>query len=258
MNTAELFSVAGKQVLVTGGSRGIGKMIAEGFVSAGATVYIAARKEEECKATAEELSAFGPCHALRADLGSESGVEALATEVRDRAPELHVLVNNAGANWAAPFDEFPEAGWDKVMATNLKAVFNLTRHLRPALDAASRPGDPARVINIGSIDGMRVPDLDIYPYVAAKAGLHQLTKMMAKRLAPSVTVNAVAPGPFRSKMMAETIDRFGEQIIASCPMARIGEPEDMAGIALFLSSRAGTYLTGAVIPVDGGIVTTHP
>ncbi len=144
------------------------------------------------------------------------------------------------------------------MNTNLKAVFNLTRYLRPALDAAARPGEPARVINIGSIDGMRVPALEIYPYVAAKAGLHQLTKMLAKKLAPSVTVNAVAPGPFQSKMMAETIERFGDQIIASCPMGRIGEPEDMAGIALFLSSRAGTYLTGALIPVDGGIVTTHP
>ena len=256
MNSAELFSVAGKSVLVTGGSRGIGRMIAEGFVSAGARVYLAARKEEECRATAEALIAHGPCEAIRADLSSTEGVQGLADTLRAREPELHVLVNNAGANWAAPFDEFPEAGWDKVMDTNLKAVFNLTRLLRPALDAAHRPGDPARVINIGSIDGIHVPALETYPYVAAKAALHQLTAMLAKRLAPKITVNAVAPGPFQSKMMAETIRRYHDQIVASCPAGRIGEPEDMAGVSLFLASRAGAYLTGAVLPVDGGISTT--
>lgn len=256
MNSGELFSVQDKAVLVTGGSRGIGRMIAEGFVAAGARVWIAARKEEECRATAEALSAQGSCEALRADLSTSDGVDALARALRARTETLHVLVNNAGANWAAPFDEFPEAGWDKVMNTNLKAVFNLTRLLRPALAAASRPGDPGRVINIGSIDGMRVPALETYPYVAAKAGLHQLTAMLAKKLAPEINVNAVAPGPFHSKMMAETIERFGDQIIKSCPAGRIGEPEDMAGVALFLSSRAGAYLTGAVLPVDGGISTT--
>lgn len=256
MNSAELFSVAGKSVLVTGGSRGIGRMIAEGFVASGARVLIAARKEAECRATAEELSEQGPCEAIVADLSSTKGVAALAKAVVERVSELNVLVNNAGANWAAPFDEFPESGWDKVMNTNLKAVFNLTRLLRPALDAAARPGDPGRVINIGSIDGMRVPALETYPYVAAKAAVHQLTAMLAKKLAPSITVNAVAPGPFYSKMMAETIDRFGDQIIKSCPVGRIGEPEDMAGVTLFLASRAGAYMTGAVLPVDGGISTT--
>ncbi len=256
MDSGALFSVEGKSALVTGGSRGIGRMIAEGFVAAGARVYIAARKEDECRATAESLAKQGHCEAIQADLSSSDGVAALAAAVREREAALHVLVNNAGANWAAPFDEFPESGWDKVMNTNLKAVFNLTRLLRPALDAASRPGDPARVINIGSIDGMRVPALETYPYVAAKAGLHQLTAMLAKKLAPAITVNAVAPGPFQSKMMEATIERFYAQIVASCPVGRIGEPEDMAGVTLFLASRAGAYVTGAVIPVDGGISTT--
>jgi NAD(P)-dependent dehydrogenase (short-subunit alcohol dehydrogenase family) len=256
VNSAQLFSVEGKSVLVTGGSRGIGRMIAEGFVSSGARVYIAARKEAECRATAEELAKHGPCEAIIADLGSDQGVRALAEALQEREPALHVLVNNAGANWAAPFDDFPERGWDKVMDTNLKAVFNLTRLLRPTLDAASQMGDPARVINIGSIDALRVPSLEIYAYVAAKAGLHHLTSVLAKKLAPRITVNAVAPGPFQSKMMAETIERFHDQIVASCPVGRIGEPEDMAGVSIFLASRAGAYITGAVIPVDGGISTT--
>ena len=257
MNVASLFSVADKAVLVTGGSRGIGRMIAEGFVRGGARVVIAARKLADCEATAEELSAHGSCTALGADLSTEDGVESLANALREREPALHVLVNNAGANWAAPFSEFPESGWDKVMNTNLRGVFFLTRALHGALRAGSRAGDPARVINIGSIDGMRVPDLEIYPYTAAKAGLHHLTTVLAKQLAPEITVNAVAPGPFQSKMMAETIRRFGDEIVASCPMARIGEPEDMAGVALYLASRAGAYVNGAVIPVDGGIAATR-
>ena len=164
-----------------------------------------------------------------------------------------MLVNNAGANWGAPYEEFPDSAWDKVLAVNVKGVFHLTRALTPLLEKGAKPGDPARVINIGSIDGIRVPPLDTYAYSASKAAVHHLTRVLAKRLAPNVTVNAVAPGPFESKMMAETLRRFKDAIVASCPLGRIGEPEDMAGVAIYLASRAGAYLTGAVITVDGGI-----
>jgi NAD(P)-dependent dehydrogenase (short-subunit alcohol dehydrogenase family) len=167
-----------------------------------------------------------------------------------------VLVNNAGANWGAPLADYPDAGWDKVMALNVKAVFDLTRALLPQLRAAARPGDPARVINVGSIDGIQVPALETYAYSASKAAVHHLTRVLAKKLAPGVTVNAIAPGPFESKMMAATLDRFGEMIKAGCPMGRIGEPDDMAGAAIYLASKAGAYVTGAVLPVDGGIATT--
>jgi NAD(P)-dependent dehydrogenase (short-subunit alcohol dehydrogenase family) len=257
MDVARLFSVTDKVVLVTGGSRGIGLMIARGFVEAGARVYVASRKQEVCDQAAAELSRHGTCSALAADLGSEEGARRLAEAFAAREPELHVLVNNAGANWGAPLAEYPEVGWDKVMSLNVKGVFYATRHLLPQLEKAARPGDPARVINVGSIDGLRVPPLETYAYSASKAAVHHLTRVLARRLAAhGVTVNAVAPGPFESKMMAETLRRFGDQIRAGCPLGRIGEPEDMAGVALYLASRAGAYVTGAVIPVDGGISTT--
>jgi NAD(P)-dependent dehydrogenase (short-subunit alcohol dehydrogenase family) len=169
-----------------------------------------------------------------------------------------VLVNNAGANWGAPLAEFPDSAWDKVLALNLKAPFHLIRACLPLLQEAATPGDPApRVINVGSIDGIQVPLLETYAYSASKAAVHHLTRVLARRLAPRVTVNAIAPGPFESKMMAETLERFREGIVASCPLGRIGEPEDMAGVAIYLASRAGAYVTGAVIPVDGGIATTR-
>ncbi len=257
MDVGRLFSVTGKTVLVTGGSRGIGLMIARGFVAAGARVYVASRKAADCQRAAEELSREGTCQALVADLSSEAGARALAEAFAGREPALHVLVNNAGANWGAPLAEYPESGWDKVMSLNVKGVFYLTRHLLPRLEQAVRPGDPARVINVGSIDGLHVPLLETYAYSASKAAVHHLTRVLARRLAPQgITVNAVAPGPFESKMMAETLRRFGQEIRASCPLGRIGEPEDMAGVALYLASRAGAYVTGAVIPVDGGIATT--
>ena len=167
-----------------------------------------------------------------------------------------MLVNNAGANWGAPLTEYPESGWDKVMALNVKAVFDLTRLLLPQLQNGSHPGDPARVINVGSIDGLQVPLLETYAYSTSKAAVHHLTRVLARKLAPQITVNAIAPGPFESKMMAATLKNFGDAIRKGCPMGRIGEASDMAGVAIYLASKAGAYVTGAVIPVDGGISTT--
>jgi NAD(P)-dependent dehydrogenase (short-subunit alcohol dehydrogenase family) len=254
---SDLFSIAGKTALVTGGSRGIGLMIARGFVAAGAKVYISSRKADVCEQVAAELSQSGECIALPADLSTEEECIRLAGELAGREPTLEILVNNAGANWAAPLAEFGDAAWDRVLGLNVKGVFHLTRELVPSLKAASSPGDPSRVINIGSIDGLRAPEFETYSYSASKAAVHHLTRTLAKRLArEGITVNAIAPGPFESKMMAATLDAFGEVIKAQCPLGRIGEPDDMAGTAIFLASRAGAYLTGAVIPVDGGISTT--
>jgi NAD(P)-dependent dehydrogenase (short-subunit alcohol dehydrogenase family) len=258
VKSAELFSVAGKAVLVTGGSRGIGLMIARGFAEGGARVYVSSRKASDCEATADELSKQGGhCAALPADLSTESECRRLADEIGAREPALHVLVNNAGANWGAAFAEYPDSAWDKVLALNVKAVFHLTRSLAPRLEAAARPGDPGRVINVGSIDGLAVPALETYAYSASKAAVHHLTRVLARKLAPRITVNAIAPGPFESKMMAATLDRFRDVIVQGCPLGRIGEPEDMAGVAIYLASRAGAFVTGTVIPVDGGISTTR-
>ncbi len=252
----DLFSIAGKTALVTGGSRGIGLMIARGFVEAGAKVYISARKAAACDQAAADLGKVGTCISIPADLSTEAGAKSLAAEITRREPALHILVNNAGANWGAPLAEYPDSAWDKVLATNLKGPFFLTRELIGTLEKGSRPGDPARVINIGSIDGIHVPRLETYAYSASKAGLHHMTRVLARALAPrGITVNAVAPGPFESKMMAATLEQFRDIIVGSCPLGRIGEPEDMAGVAIYLASRAGAYLTGAVIPVDGGIST---
>jgi NAD(P)-dependent dehydrogenase (short-subunit alcohol dehydrogenase family) len=252
----DLFSIEGKVAVVTGGSRGIGEMIARGFVAAGAKVYISSRKADVCEALAAELSESGQCIALPADLSTEAACRGLAEQVTAQDPAVHILVNNAGATWGAPMADFDDAAWNRVLDLNVKSVFHLTKFLRPALEAASTVDDPARVINIGSIDGIQVPMLETYSYSASKAAVHQLTRHLARQLAPRITVNAIAPGPFESKMMAATLDAFGEQIIQSAPMKRIGRPDDMAGTAQFLASRAGSYLTGAVIPVDGGIATT--
>ena len=253
---SSLFDVAGKVVLVTGGSRGIGEMIARGFVDAGAKVYISSRKADVCHALATELSANGgTCIALPADLSTESECRRLADEVASREPRLDVLVNNAGATWGAPMAETDEAAFERVLALNVKGVFHLPKFLRPQLEAAGTPDSPARVINIGSIDGIHVPIMETYAYSTSKAAVHQLTRHLARALAPNVTVNAIAPGPFESKMMRATLDAFGDSIAAGAPMKRIGRPDDMAGTAIFLSSRAASYITGVILPVDGGIAT---
>jgi NAD(P)-dependent dehydrogenase (short-subunit alcohol dehydrogenase family) len=254
----DLFSVEGKRVLVTGGSRGIGLMIARGFVANGAKVYISSRKADVCEQAAAELAKEGTCIALPADLSTQAECDRLGAELASREDGLEVLVNNAGANWGAPLEEFPDAAWDKVLALNVKSVFHLTRACLPLLEKAGSAEDPARVINIGSIDGIQVPMLDTFSYSASKAAVHQLSRVLAKKLADRhITVNAVAPGPFESKMMAATLESFGDSIAESAPLKRIGTPEDMAGVAIYLASRAGAYVTGAVIPVDGGIATTR-
>jgi len=253
----DLFSIDGKTALVTGGSRGIGLMIARGFVEAGARVYISSRDAQVCDDVAAELSKVGTCIALPANLATEEECNRLASELAEREPRLHILVNNAGANWSEPLETFPDAAWDKVLGLNLKAPFFLTRALVPNLVAAATPDDPARVINIGSIDGIQVPGFPTYAYSASKAAVHQLSRVLARELGPRhITVNAVAPGPFESKMMAQTLATFGDAIAAASPLGRIGRPDDMAGVAIYLASRAGAYVTGAVIPVDGGIATT--
>ncbi|WP_205315000.1 SDR family oxidoreductase [Nonomuraea lactucae] len=249
-----LFSVDGKTVVVTGGSRGIGRMIAAGFVEAGATVFISARKAAEVGKTAAELG----CTGVPADLSTPEGVEELASAVDG---PLHVLVNNAGATWGAPLEEYPEHAFDKLWNINVKGVFALTRRLLPGLRAAASPGDPARVINVGSIDGIRVPPMETYAYSATKAAVHMLTRHLARQLAPEhITVNAIAPGPFESKMMAFALDdpASRELVASGVPLGRIGRPDDMAGAAIYLSSRAGAYLTGTVIPVDGGVSSFTP
>jgi NAD(P)-dependent dehydrogenase (short-subunit alcohol dehydrogenase family) len=257
MTASDLFDIAGKTALVTGGSRGIGLMIAEGFVDAGVKVYISSRKAEVCEEVAAQLSTRGSAIAVPADLSTEAECRRLADEIGTRENSLDILVNNAGATWGAPLAEFDEAAFERVLALNVKGVFHLTKFLVPLLQAAGTVDEPARVINIGSIDGIQVPTLETYSYSASKAAVHQLTRHLAKRLAPLVTVNAIAPGPFESKMMAATLEAFGEQIAANAPLKRIGRPDDMAGAAIYLSSRAGSYLTGAIIPVDGGIATTR-
>jgi NAD(P)-dependent dehydrogenase (short-subunit alcohol dehydrogenase family) len=257
VTASDLFSIAGKTALVTGGTRGIGKMIAEGFVDAGATVYISSRKADVVAEVAAELSQKGTCIGIPADLSKESECRRLAEEMATKVDALDILVNNAGATWGAPLDDYDEAAFERVLALNVKGVFHLTKFLVPLLQKSGSQDEPARVINIGSIDGIGVPSLETYAYSASKAAVHQLTRHLAKKLAPTITVNAIAPGPFESKMMAATLEAFGEQIAATAPLRRIGRPDDMAGAAIYLSSRAGAYLTGAVIPVDGGIATTR-
>jgi len=253
----DLFDLSGKTAVVTGGSRGIGLMVARGLLQAGARVYISSRKADACAEAAKELSEHGPVHAIPADLSAEPACLRLASEVGEREQAVNVLVNNAGATWGAPLADYPAAAWDKVVDLNLKTPFFLTRAFLPLLEAAGTEEDPARIINIGSIDGLRVPPFPTYAYSASKAGLHHMTRVLARELGPRrITVNAVAPGPFESKMMAATLMTMGEAIADAAPLRRIGRPDDMAGVVIYLASRAGAYVTGAVIPVDGGIGTT--
>ena len=252
---SNLFDVKGKVALVTGGSRGIGEMIAEGFVANGVRTYISARKADACNATAERLSALGECISIPADLSTLDGVRHLAGEIKAREPQLDILVNNAGATWGASIEEFPESGWDKVMDINVKGPFFLTQALLPMLEQAASPDDPARIINIGSIDGLNVNKLGTYSYGPSKAAIHHLTRTLASHLAERhITANAIAPGPFPSKMTAGIAQTMGEEIRDNVPLKRWGEPADMAGAAIYLASKASAYVTGAVIPVDGGIV----
>jgi NAD(P)-dependent dehydrogenase (short-subunit alcohol dehydrogenase family) len=253
---AGLFDVSGKTALVTGGSRGIGLMIARGLLGAGARVIVSSRKAADVRAAAEQLAQIGDCEALPADVSDPDGARALAEQAQERFERLDILVNNAGATWGAPLEEFPPGGWEKVLHTNVEGVFNLTVALLPALRAAASREEPARVINIGSIDGLRTPSLENYSYSASKAAVHMLTRHLARRLASEhITVNAIAPGPFESKMMAFILDdpAARTQVESNVPLGRIGRPEDVSGLTLFLASRAGAYVTGAVIPLDGGI-----
>jgi NAD(P)-dependent dehydrogenase (short-subunit alcohol dehydrogenase family) len=255
MSASELFDISGKQAVVTGGGSGIGTMIARGFVEAGAKVIIASRKEASLKEVTDELSQLGDCSYVVADLSTEEGCRAFGAEVAERWSSLDILVNNAGANWGAPLVEQDHASWARVLNVNVEGVFHTTKFLLPLLQAAGTAEDPARIINIGSVDGIQVPGFETYAYSSSKAAVHQLTRHLAKHLAPTVTVNAIAPGPFQSRMMKATLEAAGDQMAKMMPLKRIGRPDDMAGAAIFLASRAGAYLTGAVIPVDGGIAT---
>ena len=252
---AGLFDLSGKYALVTGGTRGIGMMIARGLLQAGARVILSSRNAEACAHSQQLLSEFGEVRAIPTDLSRHDECQRLAEVVTTESGSLDILVNNAGAMWDEPLATFPDAGWDTVIDINLKAPFWLVQALLPALRKAATADDPARIINIGSIAAIHIPQRPNYSYSSSKAALHQLTRVLAKELGPLITVNAVAPGPFPSTMMAETLDQFGEAIAASAPLRRIGRDDDMAGVAVFLASRAGAYLTGTVIPVDGGIAT---
>lgn len=250
----DLFSLQGRSALVTGGSRGIGRMIAAGFLKAGARVYISARKAAACDQTAAELSALGTCVSLPADVSTVEGAKALAAAYARHEPTLDILVNNAGAAWGAPFDEFPESGWDKVVDLNLKSPFFLTQALAGPLRAAAKTR-PAKVINIASIDGVSVNPMETYSYAASKAGLIHLTRRMALRLVKdNIVVTAIAPGAFASDMNRDARDH-GDAVAARVPAGRVGVDDDMAGAAIYLASRAGDYVVGSTLVVDGGV--TH-
>ena len=261
-----LFSIRGKVALVTGGSRGIGEMIAAGFLAQGAKVYISSRKADVCNATAQRLSEAygGECISLPADLSRMEGVEALAMALAEREHHLDILVNNAGASWGGPIDEFPEVGWDKVMDTNVKAVFFLTQKLMPLLRAAAAGPSPARVINIGSIDGLKASMFDAWSYGASKAAVHHLTRFMASRLTKErILFNAIAPGPYPTWMLSTGVGFGGKtddvdwgSVGERNPSGRVGTPQDIAGLATFLCSRAGEFVVGQVIASDGGIVAS--
>ena len=250
----DLFSLQGRTALITGGSRGIGRMIAAGFLAQGARVYISARKAAACDQTAKELSGQGHCVSLPADVSTPEGIASLVAAFSKHEPQLDILVNNAGAAWGAPFDDFPESGWDKVVDLNLKTPFFLTQALMPQLRKAAAQR-PAKVINIASIDGISVNPQETYSYAASKAGLIQLTRRMALRLVKdNIVVSAIAPGAFASDMNKDARDH-GEAVAARVPAGRVGEDADMAGAAIYLASRAGDYVVGSTLVVDGGV--TH-
>ena len=256
-----LFSLQGKTALVTGGSRGIGKMITQGFLEAGARVYITARKAEACNATAQELSKFGTCISIPADIGTQEGRNALLETFGKTEQQLHILVNNAGKSWGEAFETYPDKAFDEVMHLNVGAIFSMTRDFCTLLAAGASAEDPARVINIGSMDGLHIPTAThtgTFAYTASKAAVHHLTRDLAIELAARhITVNAIAPGFFPSKMTDFVLENFQKDIEENCPLKRVGQTEEMAGVAIYLSSRAGAYTNGAIIPVDGGTSINH-
>lgn len=254
--TAQLFSVAGKSAVVTGGSSGLGQMIATGLVEAGARVLITSRRADAGQAVAADLARTGSCVFVAADVGTPAGSAAIAEAVdTEFGGRLDLLVNNAGATWGAPIDDFPDEAWQKLVDVNLVGVFRLTTRLLDALRRGGTADDPARIVNIGSLAGLRVTTLENYPYSATKAAVHMLTRHLAGRLAPEhITVNAIAPGYFPSRMSAFALDDSvtRAELLSTVPLARTGTPEDIVGAVQFLASRAGAYLTGSVLEVDGG------
>ena len=262
LSLQDLFSIGGKVALVTGGSRGIGEMIAAGLVANGAKVYITSRKAEACDAAAERLrDRFGgECISIPADLADLESVDGLVADLGRREPGLDVLINNAGVSWGAPLDEFPELGWDKVMDTNVKGVFFLTQRLLPMLEKRATPEDPARVVNIGSVDGIKTPVFDNFSYGPSKAAVHALTRQLAAHLVKRhIIVNAIAPGPFPTWMLSTGVGTRGDvegtdwaAVGRGNPRGRVGTAEDIAGLAIFLCSRAGAFTVGEVISCDGG------
>lgn len=254
---SEIFSIGGKTALITGGSRGIGYMIAHGFLRAGAKVYIASRDPSKLTEAETSLAPIGNVKAIPCDVSKADDCSSLIAAIQRDEDKLHILVNNAGRSCRRPIDQFPDSKWDEVLSTNLVAPFRLTRLALPLLRAAYTEDDPARVINIGSIDGLTVPPFESYSYAASKAAIHHLTRHLAANLAPEILVNAIAPGPFRTDMMKNVLKESGDAIRAASRVKRIGCPDDIAAAAVYLSSRATNYMTGAVIPLDGGFSTTH-
>ena len=254
-----LFSVKGKVVLVTGGSRGIGEMIAAGFCANGAKVYISARSKDIVKKTAKRLTKLydSQCIGIESDISSIEGVKKLGNEIKNSEDHLDILINNAGAAWAAPIEDFPEIGWDKVMDLCVKSMFFLTQNLLPLLCKSANKEDPSRIINIGSIDGINNPEFKNFSYSAAKSAVHHMTRVLAAELVKKhINVNAIAPGPFPSKMLGSAVEFNYTELEQKNPRGRIGTPEDIAGLAIFLSSRAGAYTIGEVITCDGGLVAS--